>query len=291
MLASPCLRRPGAPCEALPGEVHARNGHAFEERRQRRHPSVRDGRQPEVGQVEKRRPEAGRDEHVVGLERQLARPRRPARRDPEGVAAPLDPLDGRVDDERAGPAAGVLVERVQVPGADGQASDARGVHRARGREDELRGPREEPGRDLEARVALADDEDPAAAVVLGRARVHVVPRVLDARDRRLPGLGDADREHRGAAAVLAVGGLQHEPVLLAARRLPAAPVADLEPGPLGERGEAGLHLLPRRHVVRPVHQLWHEGARLGLVGEQAVVVVPLVLARAPARTARPASSR
>jgi hypothetical protein len=46
----------------------------------------------------------------------------------------------------------------------------------------------------------------------------------------------------------------------------------------------------RRNVVRAIHELRYERLMLTLVADEAVVVVPLVLARASLELARPASS-
>jgi hypothetical protein len=155
------------------------------------------------------------------------------------------------------------------------------LNRTRRAHDHLACPGEKPVRELEAGVPLADDEDALALVLARPPRLGVVGNVLDPGDRRLPGGRDADREDGGAAAVLA--GARHErqaPVVLAAGRLPAAAVAHTCARPLGEGRETALHLLARGDHERPVHQLRDERPVLVLLGEQAVVVVPLVLARA-----------
>ena len=61
------------------------------------------------------------------------------------------------------------------------------------------------------------------------AGVGVVGGQVHARGRRPPRLGDTDREDRVLAAVLPVRGLEDEPVAVAAGRLPADAVPDLDP--------------------------------------------------------------
>jgi hypothetical protein len=89
-------------------------------------------------------------------------------------------------------------------------------------------------------------------------------------------VGDAEREDDRAAAVLAVGGDEDVAVLLRARGLPPASISKLHNAAFGEGGETALHLRARRDHVRPVHLARDRGAKLGIVGDQAVVVVPLV---------------
>ena len=132
-------------------------------------------------------------------------------------------------------------------------------------------------RHLEAGVALADDED-VAPLVSGRvARVDVVSRVLEPGNLGAPGLGHPEREDGRAAAVLAIARLEYEPLALVASGLPGAAVTGLEAGAVGEGAEAGLHLGAGGQVVRTIHQCGDERLQVGLLGEEAVVVVPLVL--------------
>jgi hypothetical protein len=157
------------------------------------------------------------------------------------------------------------------------------VHGPRRDERHATRPVEQALRDLEGRVALADHDHALVLVVARVAGLGVVGHALEAGDRRLPGRRDADREDGGAAAILAVGGGEHDAVVvLAPRRLPPAAVADLHAGALGEEREAFLHLGPGRHRPRPVHGGRHQPAQLRLVGDEAVVVIPLVLAGVPA---------
>ena len=151
-------------------------------------------------------------------------------------------------------------------------------------------PREQALRELERGVALADDEDAPALVLLGRLRRRVVGRGVEAGNRRGPRLRHPDREHADATAVLAVGRLEHEAGLVAPRREPLALVPNTNVSAHGELREPGLHLMAGRDVERAVHELAHERLLAGLVADKAVVVVPLVLARPGARTAHPASS-
>ncbi len=114
-------------------------------------------------------------------------------------------------------------------------------------EDQLAGVREQPVRDLEGRVALADDEDPLLPQVVDAALgdVDVVGYVLDPRSRRPPRLDHPDGEHQDLRAVLAVAGAEHErSVVLAPRRFPGAVVARLDAAAFGESRERRLHLRP-----------------------------------------------
>ena len=133
------------------------------------------------------------------------------------------------------------------------------------------------------------------AYVSAAARLGVVAGVLDARRDWAPRLRDAHREHERLAAVLAIGGLEDVTHavggLLASRALPRAAVADLDPRPAPRTpSRFCLHLGPRREVRRAVHELGLDRAQLGLVGDEAVPVVALVLARVPRRRARTAWS-
>jgi hypothetical protein len=132
---------------------------------------------------------------------------------------------------------------LEVPHAHGGERDHGRLHRAGRTEDDLSRPRQQAVGDLEAGVALSDDEDAATPVVLWRAAFDVVRHLLDPEDRRLPGLGHADGEDGRPAPVLAVRGREHErSVVGAARPFPAAAVADADGHALGEGGQARLHL-------------------------------------------------
>src|SRR5919106_5157738 len=268
------------PLRGVAGEVDRRAGLALPERAQRGDAALRHRADAEPGEVAERRREPGRRDHLVDLDLEGAVPRRAAARHTPTRTRPLDPLERHVERERAAAQARVLVG-LQVAHADGGERDHGGLNRTRRAEDYLARPGEKPVRGLEAGVPLADDEDALSLVLLPRPRLGVMRNVLDPRDRRLPGSRDADRKDGGAAAVLAGG--RHErqaPVVLPSGRLPAAAVTHTRARPLGEGRETALHLLARGHHERPVHQLWDERAMLVLLGEEAVVVVPLVLARA-----------
>ena len=96
-------------------------------------------------------------------------------------------------------------------------------------------------------------------------------------------LGHADRDDQDAAAIGAIGRLDLEPVAVgrldAARRRPAAAVADGDVRAFREGDEVGLHLRPGREVRAAVHQPRLEGPRRRVLGQQAVPVVALVGAR------------
>ena len=250
---------------------------------------------PSSRRIEERRRESGRGDHVVrprGRSRPAASFRARACANPLLVRsirstaasrANVPPPEARVLVAAAGSA------REPWPGRH------RGLHRPRRDEDDLARPGQQPVGDLEAGVPLADDEDALALVLGGRARVHVV-----GDGRRCPGWASFQgsvtpdaRTRPTRAAVLAVGGREHEPaVVLAPRRLPAAAVADATPRLSANAASPRSISVPRRDHVRPVHErrrtsAWHAGSS----GDEAVVVVPLVLAGRPARRARRASTR
>jgi hypothetical protein len=172
----------------------------------------------------------------------------------------------------------VLLVRLEVAHPNRREREDGRLHRAGRDERDLLRPRKEPVRDLEAGVPLADDQHALARIPLRRAGVDVVRGVVEAGERRAPRLGDAEREDGGAAPVVAVRGREHEPLALAPRRLPLAAVADPHRASLRERLERGLHLRARREVHRPVHEPRHQRLVLRFVPDEAVVVVPLVLA-------------
>jgi hypothetical protein len=107
-----------------------------------------------------------------------------------------------------------------------------------------------------------------------------VRRRFEPGNRRDPRLGHADREHADAAAVFAVRSAEHEARIVAAHRQPLAVVANTNAPAHGELDERGLHLVAGRNVEGAVHELRGERLMLALVADEAVVVVPLVLARA-----------
>src|SRR5215207_117089 len=264
----------------VPCEEDAWRGDALPERRLRRDAAVAGGRDAELGQVAQCGAEAGRDDHLLCLEIEVAGPRRALGPDDVAGLVPLDALDRRVDDERARPAPDVLLVRLQVADSKRRAGQHAEAHRPRRDEDDLPRPRQQAVRELETRAPLADDDQALAAVRGGLLRLDVVRRVLLARDPALPRLGDPDGEHRGRAPVLAVAGREHEAVVVSSCALPAAAVADEHAGALGEGLQPSLHLGPRGNVERAVHIAGDERAVRRVLGEQAVVIVGLVLARA-----------
>src|SRR5438309_1260051 len=98
----------------------------------------------------------------------------------------------------------------------------------------------------------------APGVGLGRTRLGVMRRVLNAWYLRTPWLSHADGEDRDPAAILAVARFENPAITIATRPSPPASVAHLEPGPLGERSEISLHLRPRRVIRGAVHHQAHE---------------------------------
>ena len=143
------------------------------------------GRDPEVGQVLQRGDEAGRGDDVVDLDREV----RPAVgasqvRGQPPVADRLDPVDRGVEDADAATQDEVLVRLdVARPDADQRLRLDRQLGVRRRHEDQLARPRQHPGRELEARVLLAEDEHAMVGVLLDRADVGVVVGVLHARPR------------------------------------------------------------------------------------------------------------
>ena len=264
------------------GEEDAGDGGALPPRRLDGQLAGPEGRDPELGQVDERGHEAGRRDRVVDLDREVRAAVGPSQVDGQPpVGGPLDPVGRGV--EHADPTAeDVVLVRLDVPGAD---TDQRlGIDRQpdlrRRRDDELARPRQQAGGQLEARVLLADDQDPAVGVLLDRADVGVVMGVLHPDPGRGVRLGHADRDDQHPRGVRAIGRLDLEPVAVGGRHLararPAGAVAHLDPGALGEQGEVRLHLRTRREVRRAVHERRLEGARVGLVTEQAVPVIALV---------------
>src|SRR3989440_1840453 len=238
-----------------------------------------DGRHAELGQIQDRAREPGRRDHILDLEDELGRAVGFARVHAERLAGPFDALDRCVeDDDSAGE--NVVLVRLHVSRADSdeRTSVDRELRGGRRREDDLPGPLQEPGRELEARMLLADDEDAPSGVGLGGARLRVVWHVLDAGYLRTPGLRDADREDGDLAAILAVTRLEHPAIAVAPRSGPAAAVAHRNAGAGGEGLEVPLHLGPGWVVRSAVHHLAHQRAAVLLFGQKAVPVVALVLA-------------
>ena len=160
----------------------------------------------EVGQVLQRADEAGRGDGVVDLDRQV----RPAVGAPQvggqaAVVGPLDPVDGRVQD--VDPAAQhVILVRLDVarPDADQRLGLDRQARPGRRREDDLARPRQQPGRELEARVLLADEQDAVVGVRLDRAHLGVVVGELHAQAGRGERLRHTDGDDQDLAAIAAV---------------------------------------------------------------------------------------
>ena len=278
--ADAVLAQAGRSLGRVAGEVDPGAQLALPERRHGGDAPLRDRAHAQLAKVEQRRREAGSGDHVVDLELDVARPRRALADDVPALADSLEAIDGEVEGEGAA-AERVVLERLEVAHADGRLRQHARQHGPGGSEHDLPRPGQEPVGDLEGRVALPDHEDAPSAVLLRVAGVDVVRDAVDARDGREPGRRHPEREDRRPARVLAVGGRQHEPAVVGApRRLPRAAVANRHRDLLGEGGEAGLHLGPRGNDVRAVHERRDERLMLGLVRDEAVVVVPLVLARA-----------
>ena len=273
------LRHPVRALGRVTRKVDAGRRDALPERRLRGDSPVRDGRDVELGERLERRPEPGRDDHRVGVELELARPGRACRVHAEAPVRPLDPLDRRVDDVRAEAAAHVLVIGLEIPDAERRQRQYSGLHRPRRDERDLPRPGEQSVRQLEARVALADDDHALAVVVGGLARVDVVTSSFGAGNRRQPGLRDAEREHGDLAPIVAFRGLEHQPVGGSAHALELAAVADAQGRSLDVSPERRLHLLAPGNVEAAVHEHRHQPAVLRLVAQQRVVVVPLVFGR------------
>src|SRR4051812_49049209 len=262
----------------VPGEEDSRHCHAFPVRRQRRHAVVRDRRKSVVAQVAERNLEPRRGDDHVGLEdeRLGARPLEQVHCD--AIAPPFDPLDRSIEDEASGRTARVLVVRRQVPRTERRARETRRIGRPRRDERQLADAlREQSLAELERRIALADDHHaPAEEALAPAAERGVVTRELEPRNRRHPRLCRADREHDGAAAVLAVARDEHKAGLVATRGFPATPIANADARAIGERRQTRLHLLPRGTPPSLGHVLGDERAQLGLICEEAVLIARLV---------------
>ena len=117
------------------------------------------------------------------------------------------------------------------------------------------------------------------AVFGARLRLGVVRDPARSRRSGLPRLGDAEGEDGGAARVLAVGRDEGEPPVVLRLSTPTGTRSAQARRPLGERREPCSISGSRRHHVHAVHEARDERLILGLVCDEAVVVVPLVLAR------------
>src|SRR5207248_5799406 len=142
-------------------------------------PALAEGGDAQVRQVAQGRGEAGGGDHLVDLEGQpaAALARAPGQ-DPEARASPLHRLDRGIEHYHT---AGQDVIFVGLEVAGAHAHQRVRVHREPGRagrrEHDLPGPGKEAARDLESRVLLADDEDPAVGIALYRLELAVVRNV------------------------------------------------------------------------------------------------------------------
>ncbi len=274
------LTQTGGALACVAGEVDRGPRLALPERCQGRNAALSDGAEAKAAEVEKWRREACRRNRVVDLQVDRARLRRPAAEDAPAALELLDAVDGQVEREGAAPQGRILVG-LQVADADGGLGDHGRLHRPGRAEDHAPRPGKQAVGDLERRVPLADHEHAPSLVVRGPARVDVVRNGFDAGDRGQPGRRHAEREDHRTRAVLTVGGDEDEStVLVASRRLPAAAVAHGNGHLPGEGRQPVLHFLAGRDHERPVHAHRDEGLVLRLVCDEAVVVVPLVGARA-----------
>ena len=176
---------------------------ALPPRRLDRQPAGPERRHAEVGQVLQRRHETGRGDDVVDFDREVGAAVGPAEVGGQPpVADRIDPVDRRVEDADAA-AQDEVLERLDVarPDADQGLGLDRQARLRRRHQDQLPGPRQEPGREFEPGVLLAQDQDAAIGVRLGRPHVGVVVGVLHPDTGRRERLGDADRDDEDAAAV------------------------------------------------------------------------------------------
>ena len=161
----------------------------------------------------------------------------------------------------------------------------RKLGRAGRREDDLPGPRQQAGGDLESRVLLADDEDAAVGIGLDRTQLAVVRDLGNSRNRGAKRLRHADREDQDRSAVFAVRRAKYEVAgAVLAGRLPSASVPDPQAGPSCEQGQPAFHLGAGRKVRAAIHDLGHDPAMHFLFCQEAVPVVALVLTRVAVET-------
>src|SRR5439155_3574600 len=118
-------------------------------------------------------------------------------------------------------------------------------------EDQLPRPWQQPGRDFEPGILLAYDEDPAVLVGLDRTEIAVVGHRLEAGDGRPVGVRNADGKDDDGRAVVAVRRGEDEILAVSTRGFPPSSVPHPDPGALGKRFKASLHLRPRREVGCP----------------------------------------
>src|SRR3954451_3361709 len=215
-----------------PAEVDARNRGALPPGGLDGQPAGAEGRDPKVGQVLERADEARRGDDVVDLDREVGSAIGPPQmRGQAGVPDRLDPIHRRVEDADAATEDEVLEWlHVARPHTNQRLRVDRQLGPGWRHEDQLACPRQHPGRELEPRVLLADDEHAMIRVSLDRPDVRVVMAVLHADARWSERLSHADRQDKDATAVDPVGRLDLEGVavrrLHPTRRGPAAAVAD-----------------------------------------------------------------
>src|SRR6185369_10283570 len=143
-------------------------------RAQRGDPAIGDSGEPELTEILDRCPKARSSDRCVGLEGYRPRPGCPRRLEPEAAALrALDPLDGRIERERASAPRGVL-ERLEVADAHGCGGEHRSLHGPGGDEKDLPRPRLEAVGELEAGVPLPDDEDALALEFARQGGLRVV---------------------------------------------------------------------------------------------------------------------
>jgi hypothetical protein len=133
--------------------------------------------------------------------------------DDEPISEALDSFDRCVELEHATAQLGVL-PRLHV--ASSHAGQGMGIDRqlclsGRGEHDPAR-PWQQPSGQLEATVLLANDEQALARVGVCGTCADVVRDVFVAGRVGHPRLGNADREDRGATAVVAFTGMKLVPI-------------------------------------------------------------------------------
>ncbi len=281
------LLEPGGPLGDRAGEVDAGHRRALPELGLGGQLRLAERRNAQGGQVAKRAHKPGRGDDLVRLDRHRHRVvaalqrhgQRARRRSADALGARREDVDAAAEDR--------VLERLDIarPDPDQGSGLDRGLRRRRRREGDPAGPLEEPRRQLEARVLLADDEQALAGVRLGVAGVGVVHGEVDAGRVGGVGLRDPDREDREAAAVLALVGDEDEPVALGGflvpRRLPLAAIAHHHARAVREGRQVRLHLRARGEVGGAIQELRGDPAQLRLGREEAVPVPALELSGRP----------
>ena len=252
----PCFLRPAEPCVIVPAKKMPGHGRALPELRLGGQLRLAERRHAERGQVAERAGEPGRGDDLVGLDASSASrcrcarawtSKRARRRRSDALGARRRGCRrrrrGRSPRTAGRSAPGrrrASCVSIEVFAGDGDESAIRLAHWSR------------PDASSKPGVLLADDEQALAGVGLGVARVGVVDGELDARRRRAVRLGDADREDRVAAAVLAVRGDEDEPVAVGASPRAASTPSGSRSGPgrrrARRRPQVVLHLRARREV-------------------------------------------